>query len=40
VKEVALLEQAFAKDQKKSVQQVASEGGVAVTKFYRFRVGQ
>lgn len=40
VKEVALLEQAFAKDQKKSVQHVASEGGVAITKFYRFRVGQ
>lgn len=40
VKEVALLEQAFAKDQKKSVQQVANEGGVAITKFYRFRVGQ
>ncbi|MEY3318236.1 MAG: elongation factor Ts [Actinobacteria bacterium] len=40
VKEVALLEQAFAKDQKKSVQQVATEGGVAITKFYRFRVGQ
>ena len=40
VKEVALLEQAFAKDQKKSVQQVAKEGGVAITKFYRFRVGQ
>lgn len=40
VKEVALLEQAFAKDQKKSVQQVASEVGVNITKFYRFRVGQ
>ena len=40
VKEVALLEQAFAKDQKKSVKQVASEGGVNLTKFYRFRVGQ
>jgi elongation factor Ts len=40
VKEVALLEQAFAKDQKKSVQQVANGGGVAITKFYRFRVGQ
>jgi elongation factor Ts len=40
VKEVALLEQAFAKDQKKSVLQVATEGGVAITKFYRFRVGQ
>jgi len=40
VKEVSLLEQAFAKYQKKSVQQVATEGGVAITKFYRFRVGQ
>lgn len=40
VKEVSLLEQAFAKDQKKSVKQVASEGGVNLTKFYRFRVGQ
>jgi elongation factor Ts len=40
VKEVALLEQAFAKDQKKSVLQIASEGGVAITKFHRFRVGQ
>ena len=40
VKEVALLEQAFAKDQKKSVAQVATEGGVAINKFYRFRVGQ
>ena len=40
VKEVALLEQAFAKDQKKSVAQVETEGGVAINKFYRFRVGQ
>lgn len=40
IKEVALLEQAFAKDQKKSVAQVATEGGVAINKFYRFRVGQ
>jgi elongation factor Ts len=40
VKEVALLEQAFAKDQKKSVQQILGDAGVTVSKFYRFRVGQ
>lgn len=40
VKEVSLLEQAFAKDQKKSVQQVLGDAGVTVAKFYRFRVGQ
>jgi len=40
VKEVAVLDQAFAKDQKKSVQQVLSEAGSNLTKFYRFRVGQ
>lgn len=39
-KEVALLDQAFAKDQKKSVAQILSDAGVKVTKFYRFRVGQ
>lgn len=39
-KEVALLDQAFAKDQKKSVQQILSDASVKVTKFYRFRVGQ
>lgn len=39
-KEVALLDQAFAKDQKKSVEQILSDAGVKVTKFYRFRVGQ
>lgn len=40
VKEVSLLEQAFAKDAKKSVQQILDEAGTAVKKFYRFRVGQ
>ena len=40
VKEVSLLEQAFAKDQKKSVQQVLTEAGNSVSAFYRFRVGQ
>ena len=40
VKEVALLEQGFAKDQKKSVAQVLTEAGTSVTAFYRFRVGQ
>jgi len=40
VKEVALLEQAFAKDQKKSVQQVLNEAGTTVSAFHRFRVGQ
>ena len=39
-KEVALLDQSFAKDQKKSVEQILSDAGVKVTKFYRFRVGQ
>jgi elongation factor Ts len=40
VKEVSLLEQAFAKDQKKSVQQVLADAGNSVSAFYRFRVGQ
>jgi elongation factor Ts len=40
VKEVSLLEQAFAKDAKKSVQQILDEAGTAVMKFHRFRVGQ
>ena len=40
VKEVALLEQGFAKDQKKSVQQVLTEAGATVSAFHRFRVGQ
>jgi len=40
MKEVVLLEQPFAKDQKKSVEGVVKEAGVAVSAFYRFRVGQ
>ncbi len=40
VKEVSLLEQAFAKDAKKTVQQFLDEAGTAVKKFHRFRVGQ
>ncbi len=40
VKEVSLLEQAFAKDAKKTVQQVLDEAGTAVKAFHRFRVGQ
>jgi elongation factor Ts len=40
MKEVVLLEQPFAKDQKKSVEQVLKEAGVSVSAFYRFRVGQ
>jgi elongation factor Ts len=40
VKEVSLLEQGFAKDQKKSVQQVLNEAGTTVSAFHRFRVGQ
>ena len=38
-KENVLLEQAFAKDQKKTVSQVLSEVGGNVTAFVRFRVG-
>jgi elongation factor Ts len=40
VKEVSLLEQAFAKDAKKTVQQILDEAGTAVKAFQRFRVGQ
>jgi len=40
MKEVVLLEQPFAKDQKKSVEAVLKEAGLAVSSFYRFRVGQ
>ena len=40
-KEAALLEQAYAKDSKKTVQQVLAEaGGVSIARFARFRVGQ
>ena len=38
-KENVLLEQAFAKDQKKSVAQVLKEAGAQATSFARFRVG-
>ena len=40
VKEVSLIEQAFAKDAKKTVKQVLDEAGTAVKAFHRFRVGQ
>ncbi len=39
-KDVTLLEQAFAKDNKKSVKQVLDEAGTTVSAFHRFRVGQ
>jgi elongation factor Ts len=35
-----LIEQAFAKDSKKSVAQVLEEAGTNVSAFFRFRVGQ
>ena len=40
VKEVSLIEQAFAKDAKKTVKQILDESGTAVKAFHRFRVGQ
>lgn len=40
VKEISLLEQAFAKDAKKTVQQVLDDAKTAVSAFHRFRVGQ
>ncbi len=40
IKEVSLIEQAFAKDSKKSVAQVLEEAGTNVSAFFRFRVGQ
>jgi len=40
IKEVALLEQAYAKDNKKSVKQILGEAGMGVSAFARFRVGQ
>jgi elongation factor Ts len=40
VKEVSLIEQAFAKDAKKTVKQILDEAGTAVKSFSRFRVGQ
>jgi elongation factor Ts len=39
-KDSVLLEQAFAKDNKKSVKQILDEAGVAAVRFARFRVGQ
>ncbi|WP_127355511.1 translation elongation factor Ts [Actinacidiphila soli] len=39
VKENAVLEQAFAKDSKKTVQKVLDEAGVSLKRFARFRVG-
>jgi elongation factor Ts len=39
VKENAVLEQAFAKDSKKTVQKVLDEAGVTLKRFARFRVG-
>jgi len=39
-KDAVLVEQAFAKDTKKSVQQVLDEAGVKAVRFARFRVGQ
>jgi elongation factor Ts len=39
-KDAVLLEQAFAKDNKKSVKQILDEAGVAAVRFARFRVGQ
>ncbi|WP_407342331.1 translation elongation factor Ts [Pengzhenrongella phosphoraccumulans] len=38
-KETVLVEQAFAKDQKKTVKQILAESGGTVTGFVRFRVG-
>ena len=40
VKEVSLIEQAFAKDAKKTVKQILDGAGTAVKAFQRFRVGQ
>jgi elongation factor Ts len=39
-KDVTLIEQAFVKDPKTTVKQVLSAGGVSVTAFARFQVGQ
>ncbi|MEV8392525.1 MULTISPECIES: translation elongation factor Ts [unclassified Streptomyces] len=38
-KEVVVTEQAFAKDNKKSVQKILDEAGVALTRFVRIKVG-
>ncbi|MEV7798061.1 translation elongation factor Ts [Microbacterium foliorum] len=39
IKQVALLEQDYAKDSKQSVAQVAKDAGITVTDFARFKVG-
>ena len=39
-KDAVLIEQAFARDNKKSVKQVLDEAGVQAVRFVRFRVGQ
>ncbi len=39
-KDAVLVEQAFARDSKKTVRQVLDEAGVAVIRFARFRIGQ
>jgi elongation factor Ts len=39
-KDMVLTEQAFVKDQKTTVKQVLAAGGVSVTAFARFQVGQ
>jgi len=39
VKESAVLEQAYARDNKKTVQKILDEGGVTLKRFARFRVG-
>ena len=39
-KEAVLVEQAFAKDNKKTVSKVLDEAGVGVIRFARFKVGQ
>lgn len=38
-KDIVVLEQAFAKDSKKSVQKVLDEAGVSLTRFARIKVG-
>jgi elongation factor Ts len=39
LKQVVLLEQAYAKDNKLSIKQVADAAGITVTGFARFKVG-
>ena len=40
IKEITLLEQAFAKDAKKTVKQILDEAKTTVSAFHRFKVGQ